>query len=253
MSDIIHHFETHFKIVFADTPLLIQECHKLRYQAYCVEKGYVTDNSIDTFEIDEYDTHALHCLILHKHSDTYAATIRLILPTKNVNVHFPLEAQLTPSCLTQYDMLVTAPREQIAEVSRLVISRSFRQRTGEKTAIHGLGNDFGMLPPKQKREFTAQISLGLFKAIYQLSTKHNINYWLALMEPQLIRLLSRIGIHFSHLSEHIQYYGNRLVCFENINELAEGVRRQRPDIWDFFADDGLHENEIALPIKEKVQ
>jgi len=108
-----------------------------------------------------------------------------------------------------------------------------------------------MLSPKMKRQFAAQISLGLFKAIVQMSATHNIHYWLALMEPRLIRLLARVGIHFNHLSNAIKFFGDRHVCFEDAGEILLGIRRQRPDIWEFITDDG--KNNLQLPAARKIE
>ncbi|MDH3325732.1 MAG: PEP-CTERM/exosortase system-associated acyltransferase [Gammaproteobacteria bacterium] len=242
MQNIITHFNNYFEIVPATTREHLQECHKLRYQTFCVEKHYFIENEYkNSSEIDEYDTRSAHSLILHKDSGLYAASVRLVLPSFNrVSEIFPIESHLTQSCRHEYAKLVNAPREHVAEISRLLISKHFRQRTGESSTIHGIGNDFGMMSSRQKRQFAAQISLGLFKAIILMSEKHEISYWLALMEPQLIRLLARIGIHFKHLSKHIKYCGDRHVCFENGREVLLGIHRQRPDIWAFITDEGKH-------------
>jgi len=242
MYNIIDHFERYFKIVSANTPELVQECHKLRYQVFCVENHYLTDNEYEDFaEIDEFDHRSTHKLILHKESGLYAATVRLVLPHPQVELStYPIESHLTASCRQEYDRLMTAPRKQVAEISRLLISKHFRQRIGEDKIVHGINNDFGMLAPKPKRQFTAEISIGLFKAIVQMSAEQNMGYWLALMEPQLIRLLARIGIHFNHLSESIKYCGKRHVCFENAAEVLRGIQRQRPDIWTFITENGRY-------------
>ena len=242
MRNIINHFDRYFQIVPANTQQLLEECHKLRYQVFCIENHYLSDiENKNASEFDVYDDRAVHSLILHKETGLYAATVRLVLSSENRRSNtFPIECHLTPGCRSEYDRLVCAPIVQTAEISRLLISKHFRQRIGESDLIHGIGNDFGMLSPKIKRQFTAQISLGLFKAIVQMSAKEDIYYWLALMEPQLIRLLARIGIHFNHLSESIKYCGDRHICFENAGEVLLGIRRQRPDIWAFITSNGLN-------------
>lgn len=245
MKNIIDHFEKYFEIIYANTPNLLSECRKLRYQTFCVEKEYL-DMGLESnsHEIDEYDTRSAHSLIRHKDTGIYAATVRIVLPSiANPVADYPIETHLSGRSLSEYQKLMQAPRKNVAEISRFIISRDFRQRMGEINVIHGLGNDFGMLTPKIQRQFVAQISLGLFKAIVQMSKAHRIFYWLALMEPSLIRLLARIGVHFNHLSSSINMCGARHVCFENSAEVLLGGRRQRPDIWGFVTNNG----ECTLP------
>jgi len=240
MESIVDHFEKYFEIIYADTPELLNECRRLRYQTFCIEKHYIARDLHDnSYEVDEFDFRSANSLILHKDSGIYAATVRLILPSiQNIDAQFPMETHLTGNCLVEYNRLMRAPRENLAEISRFLISRDFRQRIGENNSVHGLSSDFGMLSTKVKRQFAAQISLGLFKAIVKMSAMHNIYYWLALMEPGFIRLLSRIGVCFNHLSESINMRGDRHVCFENSAEILLGGQRQRPDIWEFVTDGG---------------
>lgn len=245
MEGIIEHFEKYFEVIDVNTPQLLEECRKLRYQTFCLEKHYFdASDSFSASETDKYDSQSAHSLILHKESGMYAATVRLVLPDpKDPSTPFPMECYLPTNCRNEYHKLMNAPREHLGEISRFMISKTFRQRIGEDTSIHGIGSDFGMLPPRMKRQFAAQISLGLFKAIVQMSAKHNIRYWLALMESSLIRLLARIGVHFKHLSNRINVCGSRHVCFENSSEILLGGRRQRPDIWAFATNNG----EISIP------
>jgi len=246
-NHLINHFDRYFQIVPANTPELLLECHKLRFQVFCVENNYLSDNAYERgSEVDEYDERSVHSLILHKDSGVYAATVRLVLPTHKKSIdHYPMESHLSPGCRQEYNRLMNAPRDQLAEISRLLVSKHFRQRLGESDTIDGLAQDFGILSAKMKRQLNAQISLGLFKAIVQMSAKEDIFYWIAMMEPRLIRLLARIGIHFNHLSTSIKYCGDRHICFENGNEVLLGIKRQRPDIWEFITDSGG--NSLTLP------
>lgn len=243
MQQIVTHFEKYFDIILADTPELLYECRKLRFQVLCIENHYLKEEeNKNSLEEDTYDNKSAHCLILHKSSGLYAATVRLVLPTQNnPSVDFPIESFLTEKCREEYNKLMHAPREHLGEISRFMISKQFRQRVGESNVFDGINNDFGMLSPKMKRQFAAQISLGLFKAIFKMSHQHDIQFWLALMEPRLIRLLARVGIHFNHLSESIEFFGDRHVCFENTTEILMGIKRQRPDIWDFVTENGTYD------------
>jgi N-acyl amino acid synthase of PEP-CTERM/exosortase system len=60
----------------------------------------------------------------------------------------------------------------------------------------------------------------------------------AVMEPTLLRLLRRIGIHFIDLGPQVEYHGSRQPCYSHID--TQGVRcwLERPEIWELLTQDG---------------
>jgi hypothetical protein len=58
------------------------------------------------------------------------------------------------------------------------------------------------------------------------------------MEPGLLRLLSRFGIHFAPLGPLVEYHGIRQPCIAEIRELIARVEEERPDVWEVITDRG---------------
>ncbi|MGH8603862.1 MAG: hypothetical protein ACREXR_14150, partial [Gammaproteobacteria bacterium] len=69
--DLVTHFEQYFEILRADTPDLLEQAFRLRYQVYCQEgllPGFDPLDYPDGLERDVYDYEhrSLHCLLRHR-------------------------------------------------------------------------------------------------------------------------------------------------------------------------------------------
>src|SRR5438105_11030928 len=74
-------YRQHFEVVRADTPSLLDEAYRLRYQVYCVENRYEDpDQQVNGRERDVYDDRSVHSLLIHRRSGVAAGTMRVILP-----------------------------------------------------------------------------------------------------------------------------------------------------------------------------
>ena len=75
-------------------------------------------------------------------------------------------------------------------------------------------------------------------AIFEMSAEENLKYWFALMEPSLLRLLSRFGIEFMPIGEVVEHHGVRQPCCARIDDIALGIWQKRPDVWRFVTRNG---------------
>ena len=60
------------------------------------------------------------------------------------------------------------------------------------------------------------------------------------MEPALLRLLARLGIHFEDVGPLVDYHGRRQPCVINIETMLTQVHRERPDVWAILTEGGQH-------------
>ena len=97
---------------------------------------------------------------------------------------------------------------------------------------------YGELSAVDRSYLIPTITLGLFKATLQMSFEHGITDWFAVMEPSLLRLLTRFGIYFQPLGPVVEYHGLRQPCHANIDRLLETAQLARYDVWDFVTDEG---------------
>ena len=87
MSD----FDDEFEVVVADTPELIKESYRLRYQVYCLERSFLEGE--EGVETDEFDRHSHHVLLVSRASREVVGSARLILGSVwRPKCSFPMQA-----------------------------------------------------------------------------------------------------------------------------------------------------------------
>jgi N-acyl-L-homoserine lactone synthetase len=199
-----------FSLDLADTPELIREAHRLRYQVYCIENDY--EEGLDGLEIDEFDMHSRHVILRDNATAGVVGTARLVLFEEDTpGASFPIQ-NVVPVWLGKY-----VPLHTTAEVSRLAISK---WRRGEAGARAGM------------------LRLGLVRGLVRLSAALGVTHWTALMEPALLRLLKTSAIHFSPIGRPVEYHGLRQPCYADVDVLLARVHAERRAIWDLLTDGG---------------
>ncbi len=233
-------FLQNFEIVSANTPMLIDEAYKLRYQVYCEEKGYEDAAAYpDGREYDEYDRRSVHSLICHRDSGIYVGVVRLILPEcGGAYASLPMERHCQLDLAKTHPQLAAAPRSQVGEISRFSVSKVFRRRLVEEGLIYGVSGDGREVHPNFDRRLLPHITLGLIAAFIRMCATHGIYYCYAVMESTLLRFLGRFGIQFSTLGETVDYHGLRVPAVITAGNL-ENIRRTRADLWQLIGGDAL--------------
>ncbi len=225
-------FAVQFEIVEANSEELINICKKLRYQVFCEERNRFDAKSHNNFsEEDHYDDHAAQTLLKDKISGEYIATARLILSTdREKPFHYPLEECITSHNHVAIDMINNMPKIKTAEISRFAISKQYRKRYKKVTQN----------PPNEQKlvNTDALITIGLIKSLTKMSADNNVANWLAFMEPSLLRLLSRLGIHFETHGPLINHCGKRYACKKSIGDILNGIKATQPEAWCLITDNG---------------
>jgi N-acyl amino acid synthase of PEP-CTERM/exosortase system len=226
--DLAAHYGRYFDIVPATTPDLLERAYRLRYQVYCVERGFIAPaDHADGLETDAYDAHAVHSLLVHRASGATCGTVRLILPdAAHPASSFPVYG-LGPAAAA---MRARLPHLTTAELSRFAISKDFRRRAGE-----GFYADFGeagrLGVGYVERHLLSHITYGLMRAVLVMSLGHNITHLCAVMPTALLRLAARFGLDFEPVGAPVEYYGLRQPCCAALGDLVAGVRAARKDVW----------------------
>ena len=74
-------FNRYLSVVPADTPSLLDQAFRLRFQVYCVERGFENPaDHPDGRERDRDDDRSLHSLLIDRATGSAVGTVRLILP-----------------------------------------------------------------------------------------------------------------------------------------------------------------------------
>jgi N-acyl amino acid synthase of PEP-CTERM/exosortase system len=238
MNDIVAAFHEYFDVTRANTPELLHEVFRLRYQVLCIEQrlpGFDASRYPDEYERDNYDDHSSHVLLLHRPSGNFVGTARLILPDPDhPRKCFPLElhAQLDPLLFD----LRTVPRQHTAEVSRLLILRSFRQRRedNEEFESSAVVEERGI---KKLRRFPHPI-LALVAGLISVAAEHDITHWISMMDPALNRLLGHYGGQHDPIGPITEYHGQRRPYHLNLTCALGRMYNTHKQIWELLTDYG---------------
>src|SRR5258707_11985733 len=132
-DDLLHQFSLHFETVTADTPDLVPLAHRVRYQVYCVENRFENpaDHS-DELERDEFDSHAVHSLLVDRQTGDALGTVRLVLPLSDAPHNSFAIQRLSDHPLLKGSRQL--PLHTAAEVSRFSLSREFGRRAAAARA-----------------------------------------------------------------------------------------------------------------------
>lgn len=230
-------YERWFESRLANTPELRRQAFRLRYQVYCVENPFEdpADNP-NGEETDQYDSHSVHSLLIHRPSGAVAGTVRLVLPLPdNLDESFALQRVCREPLLKDRKAF---PVLHMAEISRFCVSKEFRRRRGD--GLYPNIHDPTPRTVEEERRVIPHMTLGLIESLVRMSIQHGVTYWCAVMEPTLLRLLGRLGIYFDPIGPLVDYHGRRQPCFIKLSRLLTRVAQERSDVWEVLTDRGRH-------------
>jgi len=238
MNDIVAAFNEYFEVIDVDTPELLREAFRVRYQVLCVEQrapGFPASRYPEKMESDDYDRHSSHILLRHCPSGAIVGTARLILADPlDPKKAFPTERYMTLNSDTVD--IGKIPRQNIGEVSRLHITREFRRRKDdyERSKAGVVDEDNGI---KIRRRFPHPI-LALAVGLIRISATHGIMHWISIMDPTLNRLLSLYGLQHDSIGPLAEYYGQRGPYYANLTHMLDRMNKEHKDIWELVTDYG---------------
>jgi N-acyl amino acid synthase of PEP-CTERM/exosortase system len=205
---------------------------QLRYAVYCLECKYLDATRYPgERETDEYDPHSIHFAATNERKEM-VATLRLVRDSK---MGFPLE-QHAGTLSADYHKL---PRDKTAEISRLILAKSYRRRANDGLYGQELGDPDkdaqAQAEATYRRSQYPLILFGLFKEMYLESVNMGLEYWVAAMESGLQRMLSKFGLGLVQVGEPMSYYGEVIPYYASIRQLEQFLMESRPDVFQFFA------------------
>ncbi|MGC2414035.1 MAG: PEP-CTERM/exosortase system-associated acyltransferase [Stellaceae bacterium] len=223
-------YDEYFDIVRADNPDRLDRVYRLRYQVYCLEHPFenAAEHS-DGRERDEDDDRSVHTLLVHRQTGADAGTARAILPKDVQRRPLPIQRILA----SQNGSLTNCfPAHSTAEISRFAVSKEFRRRRGEERyADANVPGDAPATPTE--RQMIPYITFGLIRGIIEVCHEHGISHISAVMEPALIRILGRFGLHFEAIGALVEYHGVRQPCVARIADLVERNRAEGTLLWQY--------------------
>ena len=225
-------YQKYFEIVLALTPELQDEVFRIRHTVYCEELKFEPVRP-DGRETDQYDAHALHCLIRNVHTGEFAGCTRLVLPQPgNPLALLPFEK----TCADTIDRSIVdplrLPRSAIAEVSRLAIVAKYRRRKADERNVRGLSDEsFG----DAKRPRFPYIPVGLYLGTIELALRHGIDTLFVLTEPRLAHQFSRLGAKVTQIGGPVEHRGQRVPSMMNCKAIIDGLNFMTRPLYNIIA------------------
>lgn len=174
-----------------------EECFRLRYQAYCLERQW-EPVSKDGMETDQYDGISEHILVRYRGQPV--ATARLILghdlPFWNLADEYP-----------------PISREKTAEISRFAFPRSAHEIVDKN---------------EDKMTIILHMCGGLLKAI----KKHNVLHLVTLHSRAASCVFCRAGAYFNPVGSPVEYHGIRQPYWTHVHEQMRRWKEERPENYD---------------------
>ena len=241
MHNLSDCFHAHLEAKKAVSEKLKRDAYRVRYNVYCVERGYEDQASFpDCMETDKFDSESVHAVVRHKASKHPVGVVRLVLPNrKRPHRPFPIETHFGHQFEKQILQKYQFSRTDIAEVSRFAVSKHSLKMIHEQLVAESLITR--MQPttePNDPKQLLPHISLGLIAMLFAISKEHHVGYWYAAMEPSLSRLLTRLGIKFTPIGPIMDYHGRRQPMIGKVSDLLENIQRSRKDFFRLIVDVG---------------
>ncbi len=215
-------FAQYFEILPALDAGTRADVYHVRHEVYCRDLGWEALRE-DEQETDAYDAHSVHLLLRRRGGGELVGCTRVIL----TNPQAPDELlPVEESCAEVLDHRVFDPasvaRTRLAEVSRLAVMRSFRQRKGEQeTAGSMSGDDFESRGPQMRFPF---IPVGLYLGAAAVARRFGRDHVLVLTEPRLAVHFARIGFAIHPIGGAIEHRGLRVPSLLYTEKVITGLR-----------------------------
>lgn len=231
---LFEQYASYFNTVRANTPALIEQVYRLRYEVYCIENSFEDPADFpDGLESDAFDSRSKHALLLHRPSNAFAGTIRVILPQPGGS-RLPALQLLAEHGV---DFGAVLEERRTAELSRFAVSKTFRRR-----ATDGRYPDLNADETPGQSGSNARIiplmTMGLMTAALQIGVEHGMTHACAVVEPPLLRLLAKHSMLLHPIGPLVSHHGLRQPCYFVVAELLETLRLRRPDLWQVVTDNG---------------
>ncbi|GHE21830.1 PEP-CTERM/exosortase system-associated acyltransferase [Halomonas urumqiensis] len=214
LDAVVNDFKSEFRLSIPANARERERAFRLRHDVYCEELKYEPPTDAKRrLEYDEFDSHAIHCIIEHLPSAQVAGCMRVVLKGQlqgqNSEPHLsllPLQAYARqrfthPSLRPEH-----FPRHSVCEVSRLAVSHVFRKH---RSNVAGIKEEDVSVAKGRPRHNPIPVGLSLFFAATAVVGMAQRQHVFAMMEPRFARLLKMSGLAFERIGELIDYHGPR--------------------------------------------
>ena len=221
-------FDETFRVCFADTPFGVALHQRIRYQVFCLDKGFEDPNAFSTAEeTDAWDDQSAHFIVQNKQTRQWVAATRVVLPKS--------DRPLPVDDLGAFDRrLLDDPGLVVGEVSRFCIIsnrsdvevNSDLQPDPNSLAAWGIGN------VGRKQQF--EVTLGMMRAAGIYALKRDINYCIMLITNPFARMLRTLGVTLQQVGPAKDHRGMRTAYLVDMRKSVMSMASKSAAVRDLF-------------------
>ena len=83
------------------------------------------------------------------------------------------------------------------------------------------------------------MTLGLMTALFEVTVAHGLTHLCAVIDPALLRMLGKLGLHFVSVGEPIEFHGRRQPVYIDAHTLVAVQAATQPEIYDVVSAGGV--------------
>ena len=221
-------FDETFRVCFADTPFGVVLHQRIRYQVFCLDKGFEDPEAFSAAqETDAWDDQSAHFIVQNKNTRQWVAATRLVLPKTG--------RPLPVDSLNAFDRsMLGDPTTPVGEISRFCIigNRSLIDTSSQLEPDPNSLEAWGIGAIGKKQQF--EVTLGMIRAAGIYALKRDIDYCIMLITDAFARLLRKLGITLRQAGPAIEHRGMRTPYLVDMRESVMSMAKKSSAVRDLF-------------------
>lgn len=189
-----------YEVVLANTEESKKIHYKLRYQIYCLEKGFLkVENPEEEMEKDPYDERSIHFLV--KSGNRWIGTFRLVIDHLGGLPFYKVSVPDSPQFIQG--------KLKAAEFSRLGILRPFQKLSNGQSPHEPSGKE-------------SEIMLKLLHAARDYCRANSVDHIIFLCRRSITRVLKQFELQAQQIGPTIFHYGPRIPFAISLTDNHDG-------------------------------
>ena len=221
-------FDETFRVCFADTPFGVVLHQRIRYQVFCLDKGFEDPEAFSAAqETDAWDEQAAHFIVQDKNTRQWVAATRLVLPKTG--------RPLPVDSLNAFDRrMLEDPSTRIGEISRFCIigNRSNIEVNSQLEPDPNSLAAWGIGAIGKKQQF--EVTLGMIRAAGIYALKRNIDFCIMLITDAFARMLRKLGVTLVQAGPAVDHRGMRTAYLVDMRKSVMSMAKKSSAVRDLF-------------------
>lgn len=221
-------FDENFRVCFADTPFGVALHQRIRYQVFCLEKGFEDPGAFSTAqETDAWDDQSAHFIVQNKKTQQWVAATRIVLPKRGRPLPVDSLGAFDRRCLHD-------PHARVSEISRFCIIRN-RGHAEIDVSVPPEPNSlaaWGIGSIGKAQQF--EVTIGMIRTLVIFVLKRKLTYCVFLVTDAFARLLRKLGLNLKQVGPATAHRGMRTAYIIDMRETAMLMSKRSSMVRDLY-------------------